>query len=83
MLLIFCSNLTKLEIPSNVKDFHVNVITNCQKLVDLIIHENLSEIHDLENAWMYNCRIQKIYGNKKSIAKAIAESRRWEYVETE
>ena len=79
----FCRSLTKVEIPSNVKEFHVSVFANCESLVELTIHEKLSEIHDLDNAWMYNCRIKKVYGSEKSIAKAIAESRRWEYVKIE
>ena len=38
-------------------------------------------ISDIDNAWMYNCRISKVYGSKNSIAKVIAAKQRGEYIE--
>ena len=79
----YCRNLCKIELPANLKEIHVCAFSNCDKLTELVVGDKLTTILDLDNAWMYNCRINKIYGSKNSIAKEIAEKRRGEYIEIE
>ncbi len=77
----FCLGLKRIELPKHVVFLHASAFSNCENLTELVVNDDLPEIQELENAWMYNWRIKKIYGSAKSIAKSIAAAIRAEYVE--
>lgn len=77
----FCNELEKIELPSKLKEISISSLANCQKLTELTIGDSLKEISDLDRAWSFNVRISKVCGSANSIARAVAESLKCEYIE--
>ena len=77
----YCGDLKKLELPESLTDLDISSFANCWELKELFINDALQEIKNLDNAWMYNVKINKVYGSVNSIAQNVAKALNAEYIE--
>lgn len=75
----WCRALSRLELPANVTEVHASAFEHCDELAELVVNDKLREIQELNN--VYYWKIKTIIGSKNSIAKAVAKTRRCNYVE--
>ncbi len=73
----FCRELKKVILPNKLIEIGSNVFGNCQKLAEITIPDTLKTVDEF---FLYNCRIRKVFGSKNSIAESIAKSWCAEYV---